>query len=200
MERIGLESLIVHAVEHIFFIALVVHHGELRRIEEAAGVQPVHRNEIAPLLAAVGEIEAAVGRAESCRRTVVTLPCGVVTPRPERVVTSITRLVLSPYSAGGAPSITSSDWTESSGNLVGEDLALLVGDRLAVDGEGIFGVIAEAVKQAVGIGGDSRRGQRHQRTDATTMRFRAGACRKARDRRRCGTWNRFRPGRRRLRR
>ena len=26
------------------------------------------------------------------------LPCGVVEPSPERVVTSITRLVLSPYS------------------------------------------------------------------------------------------------------
>ena len=33
----------------------------------------------------------------------------------DRVVTLITRLVLSPYSAGGAPEITSSDWTESSG-------------------------------------------------------------------------------------
>src|SRR5580700_11534494 len=45
----------------------------------------------------------------------VTSPCGVVTPRPERVVTLITTLVLSPYSAGGAPAITSRDWIESSG-------------------------------------------------------------------------------------
>ena len=39
----------------------------------------------------------------------VALPCGVVTPCPERVVTSMMRLVLSPYSAGGAPSITVRD-------------------------------------------------------------------------------------------
>jgi hypothetical protein len=37
------------------------------------------------------------------------LPCGVVTPCPERVVTLMTRLVLSPNSAGGAPEMTSSD-------------------------------------------------------------------------------------------
>ena len=37
------------------------------------------------------------------------LPVGVVMPCPERVVTWITRLVLSPYSAGGAPEMTSID-------------------------------------------------------------------------------------------
>src|ERR1017187_6196475 len=42
-------------------------------------------------------------------------PCGSVSPRPDRVVTTITTLVLSPYSAGGAPWITSIDCTESSG-------------------------------------------------------------------------------------
>src|SRR5271157_4718219 len=42
-------------------------------------------------------------------------PCGVVEPNPERVVTLITRLVLSPNSAGGAPPITCMDCTASSG-------------------------------------------------------------------------------------
>ena len=46
---------------------------------------------------------------------VVIAPCGVVTPNPERVVTSITTLVLSPNSAGGAPAITSMDSIESIG-------------------------------------------------------------------------------------
>ena len=50
--------------------------------------------------------------------------------------------------------------------LVGEDLALLVGDGLAVDGEGIGGVVAKAVEQAVGVSRDARRGQRHQRTES----------------------------------
>ncbi len=42
-------------------------------------------------------------------------PWGSVAPKPDRVVTTITTLVLSPYSAGGAPSITSIDCTESTG-------------------------------------------------------------------------------------
>ena len=37
------------------------------------------------------------------------LPVGLVTPCPERVVATMTRLVLSPYSAGGAPEMTSID-------------------------------------------------------------------------------------------
>src|SRR5664279_3690627 len=45
----------------------------------------------------------------------VTAPCGVVEPIPERVVTSITRLVLSPNSAGGAPPMTVIECTASSG-------------------------------------------------------------------------------------
>src|SRR5215472_2862682 len=44
-----------------------------------------------------------------------TLPVGFVTPCPDRVVATITRLVLPPYSAGGAPAITSSDWMELEG-------------------------------------------------------------------------------------
>src|SRR5215475_12142083 len=44
------------------------------------------------------------------------LPVGLVTPRPERVVALITRLVLSPYSAGGAPEMISIDWIASDGS------------------------------------------------------------------------------------
>src|SRR4051812_7148564 len=36
-------------------------------------------------------------------------------PRPERVMALITRLVLSPYSAGGEPEITSIDWMAFAG-------------------------------------------------------------------------------------
>src|ERR1700722_949901 len=52
----------------------------------------------------------------------VTLPVGVVTPWPERVVALMTRLVLSPYSAGGAPSITSSDCTAADGTWLEKTL------------------------------------------------------------------------------
>ena len=47
---------------------------------------------------------------------IVTAPCGVVTPCPDCVVTLITTLVFPPYSAGGAPEITSIDCTASSGS------------------------------------------------------------------------------------
>ena len=43
------------------------------------------------------------------------LPVGCVTPCPDRVVTWITSAVLPPYSAGGAPEITSIDWIEFEG-------------------------------------------------------------------------------------
>ena len=51
------------------------------------------------------------------------------------------------------------------GDLVGEGLRLLVGDGLAVDGEGVGGVVAHAVEHAVGVGRDAGRGERNQRTD-----------------------------------
>src|SRR5581483_10048728 len=54
---------------------------------------------------------------------VLMLPVRRVIPCPERVVTLMTRLVLSPDSAGGAPSITSIDSIESEG--VGLEKVLL---------------------------------------------------------------------------
>ena len=87
-----------------------------------------------------------------------------MTPWPERVVATITTLVLPPYSAGGAPEITSMRFDGIDGNLIGKYLALLIGDRLAVDRERVLGVVADAVEEAVGIGGDSRRGKSDKRT------------------------------------
>ena len=55
--------------------------------------------------------------------------------------------------------------------LIGEDLALLVRNRLAVDGERVRGVIAESVKKAVGVGRNSRGGERHQRTERRGLAF-----------------------------
>ncbi len=45
--------------------------------------------------------------------------------------------------------MTSRDCTASGGKLIGEDFALLIGDGLTVDGEGVLRVIAEAVEEAV---------------------------------------------------
>ena len=49
----------VDAVEEVFFVALVVEDGELGWIKEAAGVDAIQFEEVAPVLAAIGEIEAA---------------------------------------------------------------------------------------------------------------------------------------------
>src|SRR5215470_16851109 len=40
-------------------------YGEFRRIEEPSAVQPAQRNEISPLVAAVGHIESGCGRSEA---------------------------------------------------------------------------------------------------------------------------------------
>ena len=48
-------------------------------------------------------------------------------------------------------------------NLVGKNLALLIGDGLAIDRERVLGVIAQAMKKAVRVGGDAWRGERNQR-------------------------------------
>src|SRR6059058_4150769 len=91
-----------------------MHHLEFWRIEETASIQRVRGDEIAPLRTAKRYVKATVRRAKAAVRG-FTLPTGFVWPRPERVVTLMTKLVLSPNSAGGAPEITSSDWIESTG-------------------------------------------------------------------------------------
>ena len=57
MNRIGARELIIHAVEDVLFIALGVEDLEFRRIEKTAGVQAVEFEEIAPVLAAVAEVD-----------------------------------------------------------------------------------------------------------------------------------------------
>src|SRR5277367_3930484 len=59
----GIE-LIIHAVEDVFFVALVVQYGVFRTVEKPAAVQTVDGNEVSPLCAAIGKIEAGVGGAE----------------------------------------------------------------------------------------------------------------------------------------
>ena len=49
VKGIYIRELKVQAVENVFFVALVVHHDELRRIEEPAAVQAADRDEVSPL-------------------------------------------------------------------------------------------------------------------------------------------------------
>ena len=56
MNRIGGRELIIHAVKDVLFIALGVEDLEFRRVEKAAGIQSIEFEEIAPVLAAVAEV------------------------------------------------------------------------------------------------------------------------------------------------
>ena len=78
------------------------------------------------------------------------------------------------------------------GDLVGEDFALLVGDGLAIDGEGVGGVIAEAVEEAVRVGGDAGRGKSYERAEGRRLAFKRDLGEEARGLRRCERWDRFR--------
>src|ERR1700746_166259 len=114
VDGIAGRDLVVHAVEQVFLISLGVYHGELGWIEETTAIECVGRNEIAPLVAAVGEVDADIGGPE---RTVRSSHSSgwLLYPCPERVVRLMTRLAFSPYSAGGAPEMTSMDCTASKG-------------------------------------------------------------------------------------
>src|SRR5882724_4048425 len=65
MDGVGLGDLKVHPIECAFFVALGMHHRKFRRVEEAAAVQPVDRDEVSPLLAAVTKVKPCIGRAKT---------------------------------------------------------------------------------------------------------------------------------------
>ena len=146
-------------------IALVVHDGEFRRIEKAAAVQPVGRDEVSPLLASVAEVRIPTsGGAETAVGGRDADPWGVVMSltRARGDVDDHAGLFAEFGRRRAGDDFHGLDRIER--NLVGKDFALLVGDRLAIDGERVLRVIAHAVEETVGIGGNSRRGQRDQRT------------------------------------
>ena len=79
------------------------------------------------------------------------LPYGWVAPNPDRVVAFTTKLVLSPYCASGDPVISSMPCSGVERNLRGKQLALLVAHRLAIDHEGGLRVIAQRMKESIGV-------------------------------------------------
>ncbi len=60
MDRIGRGKAVVDAIKNVFLVTLVVEDGELRGIEKTAGIETVGLNEVAPALAAIGDVEAAI--------------------------------------------------------------------------------------------------------------------------------------------
>jgi len=68
VNRIRRRNLAIDAVEDIKFVALVVEHGELGRIEESPRIEAIDFDEVAPVLAAVAEIDGTSGGAEGAER------------------------------------------------------------------------------------------------------------------------------------
>ncbi len=131
VQRVFWRKYVVEAVEEIFLIAFVVDHPELRRIEEAARVEPVRRDEFPPVLAAVGEVEIQVRAAKAT----VTSRDGAV--RGRRTLARTRGYV--DHQAGLVSELsrrgTADDRHRLHGierDLVGEHFALLVRDRLAI--------------------------------------------------------------------
>src|SRR5450756_1532361 len=56
MHRVFGRDAPVDTVEDIFFVALVMEHAKLRRIQEPAGIQTINLDEGPPLLAAVAQV------------------------------------------------------------------------------------------------------------------------------------------------
>ena len=57
------------------------------------------------------------------------------------------------------------------GELVGENLTLLIGNGLAVDGERVGGVVAQPVEEAVRVRSNARRGKRDERAERRRLAF-----------------------------
>ena len=59
----------VQTVEYVLFVSLSVYDAELRRIQKAPAIQAIGRDEIAPFLATVPQVEAGTGGAETAVRS-----------------------------------------------------------------------------------------------------------------------------------
>ena len=65
VDRIHFVQLKVEAIKYVFFIALGVNDCKLRRIEKASAVQPIHGDKIPPLRATIPEVDSSCGSAKT---------------------------------------------------------------------------------------------------------------------------------------
>ena len=164
VQGIGLGKLEVHSIKKVLLITLIVSDEEFRRIEKASAIQSAYGNKIAPFLAAIAKVKANVGRAEAAvGGGNVALGLGQALSRARGHVNHGAGLftIFSGRRAGNH--FERIHRVER--NLVGKNLALLVGDRLFVHREGSLRVIAKRMEGSVGVGGDAGRSQRDRRTE-----------------------------------
>ena len=155
---------VIESVECVLLVATIVEDLILRTVEEASRVQTAGRNKVSPFLLPVGKIEAPGGSAESAVRG-RDIPVG-------RSYSQARASGCHDDEAGFTAKIRRrrafDDLHRLHGlhrQLIRENLALLVRNWLAVNGEGVRGVIAQPVEKTVGVGRNPWCGERHQRTE-----------------------------------
>src|SRR2546428_4740911 len=126
-----------------------MHYLEFRWIEKAPAVQSVRGNEIAPSVAPEGDCAARIRGAKRAVRS------GHAARRPflpktgaRRHLDNEARLIAILCGRGAGDDLHGLNRIH--GNLVGENLALLVGDGLPVNRERIFRVITQSMEKTIG--------------------------------------------------
>src|ERR1700730_3537224 len=132
----------------MLLIALIVDYGELWRVEKAAAVQATHRNEVSPFLASITEVEPDVG----CAETAIgsgdsTLRSGHALARTCGYVDDNARLLA--VFRGWCTGDDLQRLDRIKGDLVGENFALLVSNRLTINRKRVLRVIAHSVEETI---------------------------------------------------
>ena len=150
MNRIRAGYIVVDSVKQVFFIALVVDGVKFRWVEKPAAVQSARSNEVSPLLAAEGQPETTTDRAKAAiGRVNRALRLGHSEARLRRHLNHQARFAA--VFGWGASRNRFQRLNGIQGNLVREDLALLIRDGLAINGERILGVISKPVEEAIRV-------------------------------------------------
>ena len=168
MDGVGWSEGVIDSIEGVLLVSLVVKDGELGRIEEAASVEAVSFDEVAPVFAAESKIEAGGGRSEGAVGGI---------DAASRTRDSEARARGRDDDQAGFPTVlgrgsTAYDFDGLNGvggDLVGEYFALLVGNRLAVDRKRVGGVVSKTVEETVGVSRDARSGGLDERTEAGSL-------------------------------
>src|SRR5215469_5383655 len=132
MNGIRFGKLKIDAVEKVFFIALIVDGMQFRRVQKAAGVEPVHRKEVPPFLRTIGHPESAGYRAEAAV-TGGEAPCRGLNPKTRtrshlNHQTGLVAILGGRTSGNGLQRLN-----RIQRNLIRENLALLIGDWLPIN-------------------------------------------------------------------
>ena len=134
MQRIGRGEVVINAIKEVLLVALVVKDRELRGIKKAAGVEAVGLNEIAPVLSSIRKIEAGRGRPK-CAIGATDAASGLGDSLAGAGGGHDHQAGLAAILGRGRAADDLDGLNRVGGDLVAEDFALLVGDRLAINGK-----------------------------------------------------------------